>query len=117
MEKPDLVRLEHMLAAAIDAVSFAAGPSRDDLTNNRMLVLSLVKSIEIIGEAANRVSEQTRHSVDALPWADIIGMRNRLIHVYYDVNLDILWQTVVEDLPPLVAEIERTLSGERGSTA
>jgi uncharacterized protein with HEPN domain len=113
MRKHDAIRLRHMLEAAREAVSFAQGRSRDDLNRDRMLVLSLVKAIEIAGEAAFQISEPTRNELPDLPWADIIGMRHRLVHVYFDINLDILWQTVQVDLPVLIAQIEQLLSTER----
>jgi uncharacterized protein with HEPN domain len=81
MRKHDAIRLRHMLEAAREAVSFAQGRSRDDLNRDRMLVLSLVKAIEIAGEAAFQISEPTRNELPDLPWADIIGMRHRLVHV------------------------------------
>lgn len=109
MQPHDRIRLQHMRDAARDASSFAAGRSRDDLATNRMLVLALVKSIEIIGEAASRVSAEARTEVPNIPWQQIVAMRNRLIHAYFDVNLDILWHTVQTELPPLVVELERAL--------
>jgi uncharacterized protein with HEPN domain len=78
-----------------------------------MLVLSLVKEIEIIGEAANKVSQAARRAHPQIPWQDVIGMRHHLIHVYFDIDLDILWDTVTKDLPPLIAGLEKTLSNER----
>ena len=77
MQRPDVIRLEHMLDAAREAVAFIAGRTRADLDSNRMLVLAVVKSIEIIGEAASRVSEEGRATVPHLPWRQIVGMRNR----------------------------------------
>jgi uncharacterized protein with HEPN domain len=74
-----------------------------------MLVLSLVKELEIIGEAANKASAETRSQSNAIPWQDISGMRNRLIHAYFDVDLDVVWSTVTKDLPSLKAELERLL--------
>ncbi len=96
-----------MLDAARDATSFVAGRQRADLNTDRMLVLSLVKSIEIIGEAARHVTHDTQHKAPDIPWPSVINMRHRLVHAYYDINLDILWQTALEDLPPLLAELER----------
>jgi uncharacterized protein with HEPN domain len=110
MSKSDEVRLRHMLDAAREALRFAAGRSRADLDSDRMLVLSLVKSIEIIGEAASKVSAETRQEHPAVPWVDIVGMRNRLIHAYYDVDLDRVWDTLNADLPPLVAELEKIVT-------
>ncbi len=109
MHKNDRVRLQHMLDAAREAIEFVQGKVRADLDNNRMLLLSLVKEIEIIGEAANQVSKAAREQLPGIPWADIVGMRNRLIHAYFDINLEILWRTVQHDLPPLIAVLERVL--------
>jgi len=106
MTRSDEVRLRHMLDAAREALRFAAGRSRTDLDSDRMLVLSVVKSIEIIGEAASKVSEETQRKHPTMPWIDIVGMRNRLIHAYYDVDLDRVWDTLNADLPPLVSELE-----------
>lgn len=113
MRKHDAIRLRHMLEAAREAVSFVKGRSPADLKIDRMLVLSLVKAIEIVGEAAFQISEPTRDELPSIPWADIIGMRHRLVHVYFDINLDILWQTVQSDLPALIAQIEPLLPLER----
>jgi len=109
MDKADEVRLRHMLDAVQDAVGFAAGSQRDELDTNRMLTLSLVKCVEIIGEAAGRISDDVRSQYHQIPWRGIIGMRHHLIHAYYDVNLDIVWQTVTEDLPPLIPSLENIL--------
>ncbi len=106
MFSDDAIRLRHMLDAAREAVGFAQSESRNALNLNRMLVLSLVKDIEIIGEAANQVSETKRHELDSIPWDDIIGMRHRLVHAYFDINLDILWRTVQNDLPMLIVLLE-----------
>lgn len=106
MHKDDAIRLRHMLDAAHEAMGFVQGRTRADLQNDRMLVLSLVKDIEIIGEAAYQVSEITRNQLSGIPWDDIIGMRHRLVHAYFDINLDILWRTAQEDLPALIAALE-----------
>jgi uncharacterized protein with HEPN domain len=102
-----------MLDAAREAISFASGKSRNDLDENRMLVLSLVKDIEIVGEAASKVSADTRAKNPDIPWIDIVDMRNRLIHGYFDVNLDIVWDTVTKDLPSLVRSLERIVPPEK----
>jgi uncharacterized protein with HEPN domain len=110
MLKPDKVRLQHMLDAANEALSFVADKSRTELTSDRALALALVKSIEILGEAASKVSREFRSQSPEIPWADIVAMRNRLIHTYFDVNLDIVWQTVTAELPPLVDQIGKLLA-------
>jgi uncharacterized protein with HEPN domain len=98
-----------MLDAAKEALSFAKNKSRGDLDSDRMLVLSIVKSIEIMGEAASKVTQETRETYTVLPWANIIAMRNRLIHVYFDIDLDRVWDTVTDDLPPLIASLEKII--------
>jgi len=112
MRRDDQVRLRHMLEAAREAISFARGRTRTDLDSDRMLVLSLVKDIEIVGEAAYQLNEATRVELSTVPWADIIAMRHRLVHAYFDISLDVLWQTVQKDLPPLVTMLEAILSPE-----
>jgi uncharacterized protein with HEPN domain len=112
MRSDDLVRLRHMLDAAREALDFAAGKTKTDLNRDRMLTLSLIKLIEIIGEAANGVSVEYQDKLPEIPWPDIIGMRHRLIHAYFDVNLDIVWATVIHDLPPLITALEKILRQE-----
>jgi uncharacterized protein with HEPN domain len=72
-------------------------------------VLALVKAIEIIGEAAYQVSSETRWQIPGVPWEDIMGMRHRLVHAYFDIDLDVLWSTVQNDLPPLIAVLGSVL--------
>ena len=103
MSPSDAIRLRHMLEAAQEALDHAAGGSRSDLAGNRVLALALIKCIEIIGEAAARVSAETQASYPQIPWIDIVGMRNRLVHVYFDIDLDRLHDTIVGDLPELIA--------------
>ena len=109
MKKDDEIRLRHMLEAAREALSFVAGKTRSDLDQDRQLVLALVKSIEIIGEAAAKVSEDGKTRATDIPWPRIIAMRNFLVHVYFRINLDIVWSTLLEDLPPLIAQLEDIL--------
>jgi len=102
----DSVRLRHMLDHAHEAVEMSPGRQRSDLETDRMLELSLVRLLEVLGEAANRVSRQTQEHFDILPWHDIIGLRNRLIHGYNQVDHDILWDIVRGDLPRLIEKLE-----------
>ena len=110
MRRDDEIRLRHMLDAAREAVAFASGRSREDLSADRMFALAVVKDIEILGEAAARVSSETRSRHPQLPWQDIAGMRHRLIHAYFDINLDIVWSTLLDDLPSLISSLEEILS-------
>jgi uncharacterized protein with HEPN domain len=104
-----------MLAAARDAIQFAHGKTENDLGGDRKLTLALLKCIEIIGEAASRVGEETRNQHSSLPWADMIGMRNRLVHGYFDIDLSLLWATITEDLPALIRELELVVGEDEGS--
>ena len=113
MRRDDLIRLRHMLDAAAEALAFARGQTRASLDTNRMLTLSIVKDIEIIGEAAARVTEDSREALPQIPWSSIIAMRNRLIHAYFEVDLDRVWDTVTTDLPPLIASLEQIIASEQ----
>jgi uncharacterized protein with HEPN domain len=106
MKNNDLIRLRHMLDSAREAQSYIVGKKRLDLDRDRMLVHALVRCIEIVGEAAAKVSPQCQFEMSSIPWPNIVAMRNRLIHAYFDINLDQVWDTVVDDLPPLIAELE-----------
>ena len=109
MRKDDSIRLQHMLDAGREAESFSRNKTRKSLDSDRKLALALVKCIEIIGEAAAQISNESREALPQVPWSDIIAMRNRLIHAYFDMNLDILWKTITEDLPSLISELEKIL--------
>jgi len=110
MRSEDRIRLRHMRDTAREALSFVQNRSRTDL--DHQLVWALVKAIEIIGEAAYQLSAEARAEVPGLPWDKIIGMRHRLAHAYFDINLDILWKTVQEGLPPLVQILSEALGEE-----
>lgn len=103
------IRLRHMLDHAKEAVAMAKGRTRAELDSDRQLNLSLVRLLEIVGEAASRVPAEERVRHPDIPWPEIVGLRNRLIHGYDSVDFDILWQIVSDDLPPLIAALEKAL--------
>ena len=109
MRKDDDVRLRHMVESARDVIDFCRGRTRADLDLDRQLVLALVKAVEIIGEAAYRVTPGTQARLVEIPWDDLIGMRHRLVHAYFDINLDILWRTATGDMPSLLRILEAVL--------
>ncbi len=113
MRRDDLIRVRHMLESAGEAILFVRSRTRKDLDNNRMLTLSIVKSVELIGEAASRISKESRELYPEIPWNDIVAMRNRLIHVYFDIDLDRVWDTVSDDLPPLISALEKIVISEK----
>lgn len=94
LPRPDVIRLRHMLEAAQEAAGFAAGRTRDDLHQDTMFSFALIHAIEIIGEAASQVSAESRQACPDL---------------YLDINLDRVWETVTDDLPPLAAKLEAIL--------
>jgi|SRR5918911_1836553 uncharacterized protein with HEPN domain len=108
MSKPDrgAAALNHMLEHAKEAVSFAEDRTREDLYTDRLLNLALTRLLEVIGEAAGRVPVELRAQHPGIPWPQIVGLRNRLTHGYDSIDLDILWQIVTRDLPPLIASLE-----------
>ena len=99
-----------MIEAAEAAIGFIAGRQRRDLDDDHMLLLATIKAIEIVGEAASRLSANTRESAPNIPWRDIVAMRNRLTHMYFDVNSDIVWRCMTEELPELLQQLRALLS-------
>jgi uncharacterized protein with HEPN domain len=110
MPRHDLsVRLRHMLDHAREAIEMCQNRTKEDLHQDRQFNLALVRLLEIIGEAANRVPPPERVWYADIPWAEIVSMRNRLIHGYDTVDFDILWEIATRDLPALVAVLEKSL--------
>jgi uncharacterized protein with HEPN domain len=102
---PDQVRLRHILDACSSIATFVQGRNRADLDGDQQLAFALMRAVEIIGEAASGVSSATQAAMPAVPWSQIRGMRNRLIHAYFDVDHDILWRTATVDVPALAATL------------
>jgi uncharacterized protein with HEPN domain len=101
------VAFRQILSHAREAVDICRRKDRSDLDYDRLLNLALTRLIEIIGEAANRVPEEIREQYPDLPWLQMIGARNRLIHGYDSVDFDILWAIVKQDLPAVIDRIEK----------
>ena len=106
------VHLRHMLDHAREIISVTQSKSRSDLDSDRLLNLALVRLLEIIGEAANRVSKDTQSQYHEIPWSQIVNLRNRLIHGYDVVDFEILWQIIKRDVPALILALEKALSLE-----
>jgi uncharacterized protein with HEPN domain len=110
MPSPDTVRLRHMREAVASALEMAAGSQRSDLTSNLMLAMALARCLEVLGEAASKVTPEARLRFSAIPFAKMVSMRNHLIHAYFDIDLDIVWTTVTEDLPLLLPALDSALA-------
>lgn len=106
-EKDDLVYLEHIRDAACRALLYVHGRDRAAFDNDPLLQDGVVRRLEIIGEAAGQVSKSFRAAHPEVPWAAMIGMRNRIVHDYLNVDLDIVWNTVHHDLPNLLQVLQR----------
>jgi uncharacterized protein with HEPN domain len=112
MTPSDEVRLRHMLDAARKAVKYTKGVSREDFAGDEIKVLAMTRLIEVIGEAAKRTSDEIRMQSPEIPWKEIAGTRDRLIHGYFNIDLDILWQILTDDLPTLIGNLEQLLQAE-----
>ena len=108
-KRDDRVSLVDMLIHAREAVDLLGEASADELKSNRVMQLALMRLVEIVGEAANRVSLTTQQRHPEIPWPLIIGMRNRIVHEYDNVNLNVLWDTITNELPPLISQLEAIL--------
>jgi len=106
----DVVRLRHMLDAARKAVELTENSERVDLDKDEKLALALLRLLEVLGEAAKNVSDRCRQKYSQIPWRQIAGTRDRLIHGYFDVDLDVVWKIISSDLPPLVQQLEKAIS-------
>jgi uncharacterized protein with HEPN domain len=109
MKPDDRVRLHHIVDALNSTIRFTVGRRRDDLDKDEMLAFALVHALQIVGEAASKISIDTREQNPQIPWATIIGMRHRLVHAYVDIDLDLVWTTATEAAPALLAQVKPLL--------
>jgi uncharacterized protein with HEPN domain len=112
MKRDDRIRLLHIADALGSAIQFIEGHSREDLDKDAMLSFALMHAIQIVGEAARKISQETRDQHPQIRWADIIGMRHRLVHAYIDIDPDILWETVTEAAPLLLTQVKSILDAD-----
>ena len=106
----DSARLRHMLEAAQQARQFVEGHTRQSIEDDLRTQFALARALEIIGEAAKNITHECQSQHQQIAWQDVKGIRNRLAHAYFKVDLDVVWETVVDHLPPLIAELERILA-------
>lgn len=110
--RDDADALGHMLEHAREAVAMVRGRTRADLDADRLFNLALVRLVEIVGEAAKRVSLARQAAIPGVPWPLVVSTRNRLIHGYDSVDFDVLWAVATRDLPELIEHVERALRND-----
>lgn len=109
MSKTDLVYLKHIQDAINQIDSYLEGVSYQDFANTKLIQDGVIRQLEIIGEASSKISGSTKQTYPHVPWGQIIGLRNRLIHAYFSIHLQTIWEIVEIDLPPLKKEIVRII--------
>ncbi len=107
MRKDDQLFLGHILDAANHATNLVRGKSRDDLNHDMALRFALPHLVQIIGEAARRLSAEFMADHPEIPWKTMIGMRHKIVHDYFGVDMDLVWKTVTEELPPLLSKLQK----------
>ena len=113
MVEDDPTRIKHIFDACNEILQFTDSISKSQFKKNKILAFASIHLIEIIGEAANSVTSEFTQKYQNIPWKHIIGMRNRLIHGYFDIDLDIVWQTIKEDIPNLLKKVENIFNQEK----
>lgn len=108
----DAALLLDMLLAARDAREFGAGLDQPSFLASRLHQSAIIRCLEVIGEAAGRVSPAVQSAHPEIPWRSITGMRHRLVHGYNEVQLDVVWSVVRDDLGPLIEVLDRLVPGE-----
>ena len=112
MQEADSNRLRHMIDAAAEIITFTEQVTLKEFQKDRKLQLSIIHLLEIIGEAGSQISNDITSTYPDIPWKSIIGMRNRLIHGYFDVDLVIVWNTATQDIPTLLHSLQRILESQ-----
>lgn len=109
MNDRDRLRLLHILDAAERISVYLSGIGREEFVSNRMLQDAVIRNLEIVGEACVNLTPEFRSSHAEVPWMKASGIRNRLVHGYFDVDLNVVWQTANEALPPFITQVRAIL--------
>ncbi len=105
--KENIVFIKHILDSINAIEDFSKGMSRKELSSNRMKQSAIVREIEVIGEAVKNISDNLKENYSSVPWKEIVGTRDKMIHHYFGVDLDIIWNIVKKDLPKLKLSMEK----------
>jgi len=106
----DKQRLLHIIEAIEEIESYTNKADSEEFLTNSMMRFASIKQIEIIGEAANLISEETRKNFSEIEWRQIIGIRHILVHEYFGIDNDLIWQVIVNDLPKLKSKVSEILN-------
>ncbi len=108
----DMVLMLDMLLAGQTVLEFTAGMGQEAFFANRLVQSAVIRELQVIGEAARLITEESRSRYPEIAWRQIAGMRNRMIHEYFDVRLPVVWDVIQQDIPALVAQLERIVPPE-----
>ncbi len=112
MKQNDQKRLNNMLEMSRDALDLAQNKTREDLDRDKQLTLSLLKYLEMIGSAASRISRECQNSCEPIPWDQVTEMKQQVVHTYWDIDRDWIWERMEKDIPALSKALEILLSKE-----
>jgi uncharacterized protein with HEPN domain len=112
MKEDDLVYLKHVLDAISRIEEYVQNVKHEDFMNNHLIQDGVIRQLEVIGEATKKLSKKIRNKYPDIPWKDIAGMRDKLIHDYFGVDLDAVWSTIEKDIPPLKEVISKIIKEE-----
>jgi uncharacterized protein with HEPN domain len=101
--------IQDILKSIDEILTFTKNTGYDDFMKNSMMKYAIIRCLEVIGEAAKRIPAPVRNKYADVPWKDMIAMRNKVIHEYFGVDSEILWQTIKEDIPALKKQVQRIL--------
>ena len=109
MKKDDSVYLHHIIDAFVQIEHYTEGVSHEEFLHNRLIQDGVIRQLEVMGEAARNLSEDLRNEHPQIPWRQMIGLRNRMIHAYFNVDLQIIWEIVQGDIPDLKQKMKQIL--------
>ena len=110
MKKDDSVYLHHIIDAFVQIEYYADGVSQEEFLRNRLLQDGVIRQLEVMGEAARNLSDDLRNEHPEIPWRQMVGLRNRMIHAYFNIDLQIIWEIVQGDMPVLKEKMKRILN-------
>lgn len=101
--------INDILNSIEEAIEFTGSMTFDEFSQDKKTVNAVIRSLEVLGEAAGKIPDDLREEAAEIPWEKIIGMRNKLIHEYFGVDLEIVWTVIKEELPPLIQHLNKLL--------